>query len=223
MSVLSTTTSQSMSSIEIAQLTDKRNADVMRDIRDQLYTGLYNYQFDNADLRYPSIQGLTVVIDEQTKRTKEILLDRYHTDILVSGYEVKYRAAIVKRWHELEAATAPKTYIEALRAHLQAEEEKERLALEVAKLNTVIDNEFGYCSILRAAIFLKVSETEFSWRALKSVSLQMGMEVKKAPSARFGYQNLYPIKAFERCYPQYDFDGLTPEKLDDKMALAITR
>lgn len=92
-----------MSSLEIAELTKKDHGDVLKDIRNQLYTGLYSVEFDKGKILYPSIQGLTVVIDNHTKRTKEILLDRYHADILVSGYEVKYRAAIIKRWHELEA------------------------------------------------------------------------------------------------------------------------
>jgi phage regulator Rha-like protein len=85
---------QWMSSIEIAQLCEKRHDNVLRGIKEQLYVGLYDHKFDNSNLSYPQIQWLSVVIDEHTKRTKEILLDKYHSDILVSGYEVKYRAAI---------------------------------------------------------------------------------------------------------------------------------
>lgn len=103
---------QAMSSIEIAQLTNKRHDNVVRDIRDQLFIGLYGYEFGTSNLSYPLIQGLTVVTDSHTKRTQEILLDRYHTDILISGYEVKYRAAIVKRWHELELQVVPIKTIE---------------------------------------------------------------------------------------------------------------
>jgi phage antirepressor YoqD-like protein len=110
---------QTMSSIEIAQLTDKQHIHVLRDIRDQLYTGLYGHKFDNPKLDYPIIQGLTVIIDDHTKRTKEILLDKYHTDILVSGYEVKYRAAIVKRWHELEEQAEKPTLNPANLSRLQ--------------------------------------------------------------------------------------------------------
>lgn len=99
---LSVQNSQTMSSAEIAALTDKRHDHVLRDVREQLYTGLYDVNFDTPSLGYPAIQGLTAILDSHTKRTKEILLDRYHTDILISGYEVKYRAAIVKRWHDLE-------------------------------------------------------------------------------------------------------------------------
>lgn len=97
---------RTMSSVEIADLTGKNHPDVLRDIRQQIFTGLYGYVFDKAKLLYPEIQGVTVVLDEITKRTKEVLLDRYHTDILISGYEIKYRAAIIKRWHELEQGVA---------------------------------------------------------------------------------------------------------------------
>jgi phage anti-repressor protein len=34
-------------------------------------------------------------------------LPRFECDLVVSGYSVPYRAAIIKRWHELEAKEAP--------------------------------------------------------------------------------------------------------------------
>ena len=49
----------------------------------------------------------------------------------------------------------------------------------------------------------------------------LGLELKKVPSVRFGYQNLYPLRAFRECYPQYDFDDLAPELVEDKTRLAI--
>ena len=113
-------------------------------------------------------------------------------------------------------AQTPTTYIEALKALVASEEAKAALEAQNATLNTLIDNEFGYCSILRAASYAGVHETEFSWRALKAMSAKLGMEVKKVPSPRYKYQNLYPIRAFELCYPNIDFDGLAPEKLDNK-------
>lgn len=92
-----------VSSIEIATLTGKRHDHVLRDIYEQILKSLYDINFKNRhNLVYGKIQGLTVIRDDFTKRTKEILLDRYHADILVSGYEVKYRAAIAKRWRELQ-------------------------------------------------------------------------------------------------------------------------
>ena len=61
------------------------------------------YGIDGSEMNHEQIQGLTIVLDNRGYWS-EVNLDRYHTDILVSGYEVKYRAAIVKRWHELEEA-----------------------------------------------------------------------------------------------------------------------
>jgi phage antirepressor YoqD-like protein len=128
---------QTMSSIEIAQLTQKIHNDVLYDIRNQLYTGLHGHQFDKGKILYPIIQGLIAIIDDHTKRTKEILLDRYHTDILISGYEVKYRAAIVKRWHELESKAIaphfeiPQTLSEALLLAGKLAAEKEQALAKI--------------------------------------------------------------------------------------------
>jgi phage regulator Rha-like protein len=104
-----------MSSREIAELAGKEVKHVHRDIKMQLFEGLYGLK-DGPDLDHHKIQGFTIVLDRRGY-WGEVLLNRYHSDILVSGYEVKYRAAIVKRWHELEAAQfkTPKTFAEALR------------------------------------------------------------------------------------------------------------
>lgn len=119
--------------------------------------------------------------------------------------------------------STPTTYLEALESLVLIERERVRLEQEVVKLNTVIDNEFGYCSILRAAMFTGVSEKHFNWRILKAITLTLGLEIKRVPSPRYEYQNLYPIKAFEQAYPDLDFDGLTPEKIDDKILLAYAK
>ena len=94
------TGNQTMSSTEIAQLTGKRKNDIHQDIKAQLFIGLYGLK-DGGNFHHDKIQGLTVILDNRSYWS-EVQLDRYHTDILISGYEVKYRAAIVKRWHELE-------------------------------------------------------------------------------------------------------------------------
>lgn len=111
---------------------------------------------------------------------------------------------------------------EAARAWADAYEAKLRLEQDNQLLNTIIDNEFGYCSILRAAQHLGVSETVFNWRPLKKRTLEMGAEVKKVPSPRYAYQNLYPISAFEFCYPEYDFTGLQPEAVATRATKLLT-
>jgi phage regulator Rha-like protein len=155
-----------MSSIEIAELTNKRHADVLRDIRTQIFKGLYEIN-DNAENLYEEIQGVRIILDEYTKRTKEIIMDKYHTDILVSGYEVKYRAAIVKRWQDLEQEKLygnfklPTNYKEAVANLLETLEEKEKLEKQIllnkpkveafdnskvifSKKESVYDKERGY-------------------------------------------------------------------------------
>ena len=121
-----------------------------------------------------------------------------------------------------EQAKLPTTYLEALQFLITAEVEKQKALDEVAKLNTLIDNEFGYSSIIRAATYAGVHETTFNWRTLKPIAIGLGLPPKRAPSPRFGYQNLYPIKAFQEAYPHIDFDDLKPELVDDKTRLAIT-
>ncbi|MBE0438126.1 MAG: antA/AntB antirepressor family protein [Methylomicrobium sp.] len=111
----------------------------------------------------------------------------------------------------------------AARAWASEYEAKQKTLEENAKLNTIIDNEFGYSSILRAATYAGVHEKTFNWRVLKKTTLGMNMKVKRVPSPRYGYMNLYPIRAFEIAYPDIDFDDLKPELVDDKAQLTIAK
>ncbi len=119
-----------MSSREIASLTGKRHGDVIRDIRTML-----EQMGDDADLRHVSEQ------QDQRGYTSEFLLDRYHTEVLVTGYDVKRRAAVIRRWFDLETGAAtptyqiPQTMAEALRlAADQAERiEQQERELEQAR------------------------------------------------------------------------------------------
>lgn len=195
-----------MSSLEIAELTSKEHKNVLADIRNMLeQLGILAAEFSAVRI----VRGKEYEIFNLPKR--ECL-------ILVSGYSATLRAKIIDRWLDLEEkqrrSQLPSTYLEALRELVRAQE-------EVQKLNTLLDNEFGYCSILRAATYAGVHEKEFNWRPLKAMTLKLGMEVKKVPSPRYGYQNLYPIRAFEACYPDIDFDDLKPDVIEDKANLAL--
>ena len=88
-----------MSSRDIAELCDKRHDHVMRDIRmmlDELSLSPY--------LGYEENQTLRILYDAHTKRAREYHLPRRECDILIAGYSIKYRAAIVDRWRELESS-----------------------------------------------------------------------------------------------------------------------
>lgn len=100
----------------------------------------------------------------------------------------------------------PATYKEALLALIEKEEEKERLALQVENLDTVLDSLLEWVSIIKVARHNKIKETTFDWHVLKKASIELGYPIKKAESPRFGYQNLYHINVFKRCYPALRYD-----------------
>jgi len=127
MNDLSSITTQSMSSLEIAELTGKQHSDVLRDIRKMVQS------LDNAKMLYQQYQ---VVTCPQTKRTKSINLNKDLSLTLVSGYNVKLRYKIVQRWQQLESTQQPKlptNFVEALKLLVVSEETKARLLLENEK------------------------------------------------------------------------------------------
>lgn len=84
------TQQQTMSSKEIAELTGKRHDHVLVDIRKML-----------SEIGSPEKSGQ---YKDSTNRTLPmILLDKNEALCLVSGYNVKMRMAIIKRWQELES------------------------------------------------------------------------------------------------------------------------
>lgn len=83
---------QTMSSLEIAELTGKAHAHVMRDIRVMM-----------EELGSQSSFGSTYR-DVQGKERACFNLPKRESLILVSGYSVELRAAIIDRWEELERA-----------------------------------------------------------------------------------------------------------------------
>ncbi|WP_272675810.1 phage antirepressor KilAC domain-containing protein [Providencia sp. PROV021] len=116
-----TTTNQvvTMSSREIAKLTGKKVSAVHSDIR-AMVPALY--ASDNGEkirsyawgttknemisfLNHNEIQGITINFDDRGY-VYEFLLDRRHTEILVTGYDIKRRAAVIDRWYDLETGKA---------------------------------------------------------------------------------------------------------------------
>jgi phage regulator Rha-like protein len=114
-----------MSSLEIAERTGKNHADVMRDIRSTLRAlKLLNEESGVAS----SFAGYYVA--SNGKRNPCFNLPKRECLILVSGYSVELRAAIIDRWQELEAQQTPRipTHVEALRLAADAIERADREA-----------------------------------------------------------------------------------------------
>ena len=80
-----------MSSLEIAELTGKRHDNVLADIRKML---------KELDLVIPDFSG--VYKNQQLINTPCFHLPKRECLILVSGYNIRMQAAIIRRWQELE-------------------------------------------------------------------------------------------------------------------------
>lgn len=98
---LSDNTVQTMSSLEIAELTGKEHRNVLRDIRtmlEELYTEKGMLSFEH-----------TYTNEQNGQQYKMYKLRKRETMILVSGYSVALRAKIVDRWQELEEQQSKNT------------------------------------------------------------------------------------------------------------------
>jgi len=108
-----------MSSREIAALTEKRHDNVLADIRSML-----------SDLKTDVLTFQAIYLDSMNRQQTEYLLDREHTDCLLTGYSAAMRMAVIKRWRELEGQAArPMTQTEITAAnanHLVAVERQQR-------------------------------------------------------------------------------------------------
>lgn len=108
-----------MSSREIARLTDKKISQVHSDIRAMIPA---LYAMDNGEdirsyawgttkdemiafLNHHNIQGVKFNLDDRGY-VYEFLLDRRHTEILITGYDVVRRASVIDRWFSLESGEA---------------------------------------------------------------------------------------------------------------------
>ena len=94
-------TTLAMSTREIAELTGKPHADVLKKVRKQLKElGIGEGKFSSS---YTTQQG---------KQATEYLLDHIQTMNLITGYSVKLRDKVNRRWLELEKKAAEHNWIE---------------------------------------------------------------------------------------------------------------
>ncbi|MBD2816564.1 phage regulatory protein/antirepressor Ant [Xenorhabdus sp. Flor] len=136
-----------MSSREIAELTGKNHADVCRDIRSMLsalYSGEDRDYIRKADLLYLTNQGVECIqYDSSNPNAWEYLFNRRHTEILVTGYDVKRRAAVIDRWFALESSPTqpmiPQSLPEALRLAADLAEQKAALEHKVEEMQPYVE------------------------------------------------------------------------------------
>lgn len=124
--VVSAIQSPVMTSREIADLTGKQHAHVMRDI---------NSMFTELNIN-PEGYLHFWIHPQNGQQYPEFRLDREYTECLITGYSAILRMKVIKRLHELEESQPvkiPQTFAEALRLAAEMEEEKERLQLQLTE------------------------------------------------------------------------------------------
>ncbi len=138
-----------MSSLQIAEITGKEHRHVTRDISEIL--GQAEIDASKFGHTYK---------DSQNRDQKCYNLPRRECDLVISGYSVKYRLAIIDRWQELEAKQSfqiPQTLSEALRLaadqaeKIQAQSEVIRLAAPKAEFYDVVIASNTVCQVAVAA------------------------------------------------------------------------
>lgn len=207
-----------MSTVEIAELTGKRHDNVLRDARKML-----EELGELASLKFEASYK-----DASGKTNSCLNLPKRETLILVSGYSVELRARIIDRWQQLEEerergtiavpdfsdpAAAARAWADQYEARLLAERTKaeigtrrEATAMNTAsqavkkadKLEIQLDRSKQYASIKRMQMLYHGQE--FSWRVLKHVSSEMGIEPIDIFDANYGTVKAYHADAWREAY-----------------------
>jgi phage antirepressor YoqD-like protein len=149
-----------MTSREIAELTGKNHFDVKRDIQNVLLQA-------NID----ASKFAVIYLDSQNRNQSEYRLPKRECDLVVSGYSVKYRLAIIDRWHELEAKQPthilPQTFAEALRLAADQQETIQAQAAQIEAQKPAVEfvdkyvQSTGNMGFRQVAKLLSIKESDF--------------------------------------------------------------
>ena len=146
-----------MTSREIAEVTGKEHKNVKRDIENML-----------NELNEDALTFERIYIDSMNRKQTEYVLDKEHTECLVTGYSAMLRMKVIKRMHELEEKTrVPQTLPEALRLAADLAEQKaeleSKLAIAAPKADFVDHyvEATGLMGFREVAKLLKVKENDF--------------------------------------------------------------
>ena len=148
-----------MTSLEIAAVTGKRHANVIRDIKKMLK------QLKEDELTFEHI-----FYDSMNRQQTEYCLDRLHVECLLTGYSAPLRMSVLKRLAELESieqppVPIPTTLAEALRFAAEQADQIETLQLTHQNNTMKID-------VLEQLLAAGVTATDFC-RRLNGVNTMM--------------------------------------------------
>lgn len=184
---------ETMTSVQIAEVTGKRHSHVMRDIRALLEQGVNESNF-----------GLVEYKDAKGENRPMYQLTKKGCLILASGYDAVLREKIINRWEELETKerqntqtlSLPQTYLEALKALVASEEKR----IEAEREN---------------AILMHVNTTYTATEIAKELNMKSANELNKALS---DMKVQYKVGKTWVLYSQYSnkgYEEIKQETLDN--------
>lgn len=132
--MLNTDNEERMTSLQIAEVTGRAHKEVMRAIRNMESAWVKVSERNFALVKYTDKKGESRPCYSLTKEECLYIATKFNDEA---------RAKLIKRWKELEEAhrpTVPRNYLEALRAMVKVEEERQQLALENNRQKETIVN-----------------------------------------------------------------------------------
>lgn len=210
--MLPTTINKTMTSREIADLTGKRHADVMRDVR----VMMQRLEAD-ANLRWHC--ETETYTDSQGKQRDQYRMDRDTTLTLVTGYDPIARMRIIQRWQELESGQSlPAVSDPALAAIVQTVVEldhvKRQQAQQAQQLTALeqrvelMDGDTGYMTVTaytrRRGLRLPLSSVQALGRQASKAAKALGVQLGDVPDERFGTVKSYPVALLDEVFEQHD-------------------
>lgn len=129
-----------MTSLQIAEITGKRHADVMKSIR-KMESAWQKVQGGNFSLMQEEIE----ISNGGHKMRPYFSLNKEESLYIATKFNDEARAKLIKRWKELEEQhqnpSVPQNYLEALKSLVKAEEEKQQeQILTISKTNMELGN-----------------------------------------------------------------------------------
>lgn len=208
MNTLALTNIDSMTSVEIAELTGKHHSHVLRDLRRLETDGVFAL----------TIFGETEK-DSQNKIRTIYRLPKREVLILTSGYSAKQRASIIDRWLELEekkTMSPMEMVIASAQAIMKIEKEQELQALKLKELELKmnnLDSDSGYRTV-RAyckmnSLHMSYSEAQRLGKEASKYCKDHGITKGVVPDERHGTVGSYPIEVFEELLDLGENDEIT--------------
>ena len=206
MSVSIATTSLTMSSREIAELTGKRHDHVIRDIEKML-----------ADLNLDGPKFGGVYTGGNGEQRKCYNLPKNLTITLIAGYRADLRLKIVDRWLELEQQAQPRvptTLSEALRLAAEKAERVELLEPKAAALDAISQSQDDL-GVRDAGRELGIGQTRLARLLIERRWACREGRRSKLKAAHYGLSNGY-VRFVTRCYTD---PNTGEDRLSDVMVL----